>query len=255
MSYKDYEPEDLARADFKFHLLEGHEKNNIEIMFSGYVSEVVGRINDGKEATVYLCKADPWVGVEYLAAKIYRARVFRAFNTDRTYRNLRKFKDRRMARHMSGSGEDGNRAFHYHWVESEWKHLNTLFDAGVAVPKPYLNSADGILMDYFGDAEVPAHRLVHCQLDPDEWSRLLENLLEDVQLMLDENLVHGDLSAYNILYHAGEYRIIDVPQAIDTRIEPDGRMLLERDLNNLAKFFRKRDVDLDVESTLSRMWR
>ena len=160
-----------------------------------------------------------------------------------------------MARHMSGSGEDGNRAFHYHWVESEWKHLNTLFDAGVAVPKPYLNSADGILMDYFGDADFPASRLIHCQLDPDEWSRLLESLLEDVELMLEENLVHGDLSAYNILYHAGEYRIIDVPQAIDTRIQPDGRNLLERDLNNLAKFFRKRDVDLDVEHTLSRMWR
>ncbi len=85
MSYKDYEPEDLARANFKFHLLEGHEKENIKIAFTGYVSEVVGRINDGKEATVYLCKAEPHLGVEYLAAKIYRARVFRAFNTDRTY--------------------------------------------------------------------------------------------------------------------------------------------------------------------------
>ena len=62
------------------------------------MSEVVGMINDGKEATVYLCRARPSAEAEFVAAKMYRARKFRAFANETTYINPEKIQDRRMAK-------------------------------------------------------------------------------------------------------------------------------------------------------------
>ena len=58
MKHRDYEPVDLQRAGFKVHQLEGFEKDNIENAFTGYVLGVLGKINDGKEASVYLCRTE-----------------------------------------------------------------------------------------------------------------------------------------------------------------------------------------------------
>ena len=148
MSYKDYEPVDLARAGFKIHQLEALEKDNIENAFAGYVAEALGQINDGKEATVYLCRGGEITDGGYLAAKMFKARVFRSFNTDRNYRNFSKHRDKRMAKAMARRSKKGEAAFHKHWIASEWRYLNLLFDAGVRVPKPYAQSNDGVLMEY-----------------------------------------------------------------------------------------------------------
>jgi serine/threonine-protein kinase RIO1 len=61
-----------------------------------------------------------------------------------------------------------------------------------------------------------------------------ESLREDVVNMLRADLVHGDLSAYNVLIAAGRPRIIDVPQAVDGR-SPEAFDLLVRDLANLTR--------------------
>jgi serine/threonine-protein kinase RIO1 len=63
------------------------EKTEVLAQFGGQglITEVIGRIGDGKEATVYLCTAHESVGVEYLAAKVYRAQKFRAFRGGRAY--------------------------------------------------------------------------------------------------------------------------------------------------------------------------
>lgn len=58
------------------------EQKTIVSQFSGFITDVVARINDGKEATVYLCASST---DELLAAKMYRARRFRAFRNDRRY--------------------------------------------------------------------------------------------------------------------------------------------------------------------------
>lgn len=254
MSFDDQDPADLARAGFKRHLLAENEKRTVEASFAGYIDEVLEKINDGKEATVYLCRAVESLGTPYLAAKIYRARVFRAFDTDLQYRNLGKMRDRRMAKAMRGRSRAGARTFHYRWIDSEWRVMCQLLEAGVAVPKPYQHCADGILMEYFEVDGHPAPRLNDVRLPPTRARDLFDQLIEEVARMLECDLVHGDLSAYNILYSGEEYRIIDLPQAVDLRTMPDAHQMLERDITNLCKYFQRQGVDVDPAPLADRLW-
>ncbi len=251
MSYKDYEPVDLARAGFKIHQLESLEKDNIENAFAGFVDEALGQINDGKEATVYLCRATKESNAAYLAAKVFKARVFRSFDTDRNYRNFGKQRDRRLAKAMKGRTRKGERAFHQHWIASEWNYLNQLYDAGVRVPQPVAESADGVLMEFIGNEEGPAPRLINCKLEGEELKRCAESLYESVEKMLAIQIVHGDLSPYNVLYD-GEPVIIDVPQAMELHSMPDAFNVMHRDLTNLEKYFRKKGLDFPFMELLYR---
>ena len=258
MPYKDHEPIDLATANFVVGQLEGFEKDNITNAFAGFVDEVLGKINDGKEATVYLCRADAdalkngRVDQPYLAAKMYRARKFRNFDNDRTYRNFDKMRDKRLARAMRGKTRKGQSAFHGQWIESEWQSLTRLWDLGVSVPRPYLHYPDGILMGYVGTNDGPAPRLVNCRLDDETATSLLDAILRDVRLMIEGNLVHGDFSAYNILFDGDRHTIIDVPQAVDPRVTPDAYSLFQRDLINLEKYFSRYGLTVPVTEMMRR---
>jgi RIO kinase 1 len=50
------------------------------------ITDVLHEAHSGKEATVYCCKAHTSTGVEYLAAKVYRPRMFRSLRNDAIYR-------------------------------------------------------------------------------------------------------------------------------------------------------------------------
>src|SRR5437868_3853151 len=53
------------------------------------ISDVLHVAKSGKEATVYCCAATPATGLEYLAAKVYRPRMFRSLSNDAVYRKGR----------------------------------------------------------------------------------------------------------------------------------------------------------------------
>ena len=87
----------LSEPGFKREQLAEAEKAEVMAQFGGegLVTDVLGMVGDGKEATVYLCAAHESVGVEYLAAKVYRADKFRAFRGGRTYAGERTALDSR----------------------------------------------------------------------------------------------------------------------------------------------------------------
>ena len=236
MSPRTYEPVDLARANFKIHQLASLEKDHIENAFAGHVTAAIGRINDGKEATVYLCTG---AADELLAAKVFKARHFRHFNTDHRYRNLDRQRDRRMAKAMKQRTRRGDEAFHRHWIDSEWQMLNRLYKGGVRVPTPIARSADGVLMSFIGGRQGAAPRLVDAALSPGQLQRCGELLRDDIRRMLSMDIVHGDLSAYNILWHREVPVIIDVPQAMQMSALPDAFSIMQRDLLNLERFFER----------------
>jgi RIO kinase 1 len=73
--------------------------------------------------------------------------------------------------------------------------------------------------------------------------------------MLDFHRIHGDLSPFNILYWDGRPRIIDLPQAVDARMNANSYRLLCRDVENVCRFFAKAGVATpDPWRTATRLW-
>ena len=70
-----------------------------------------------------------------------------------------------------------------------------------------------------------------------------------------EVLVHGDLSAYNILLGDNGPVIIDLPQAIDPRFNNSARRLFERDVRNVAKFCSRSGARIDADGVIDELWR
>jgi RIO kinase 1 len=140
------------------------------------------------------------------------------------------------------------------WVDREWQALILLWQAGASVPEPYDHAPDAVLMEFLGDEEGAAPMLAHVRLTAAEAGRAYALLLEDLALMLDCGLVHGDLSAFNILYHQGRPRIIDLPQAVEVDEVVDGWALFHRDLVNLASYFERQGLSLDPMGDAINLW-
>lgn len=253
MSQRDYDPLDLARAGFQIHQLEGFEKDNIENAFTGYIDHVIAGINDGKEASVYLCQGCEDTGHELLAAKIFKPRQFRAFKTNKNYRNTSKMRNKRDARHLDKGSSKAQLAIHRDWVKSEWRLLRQLFELGIAVPEPIACSDDGVLMEFIGSEAGAAPRLVNAGLSTDQWQAAADSLKQDINLMLEHRIVHGDLSAYNVLYDDGRLVIIDVPQAMDLHESFDAYTTMQRDLSNLETFFERQGIQAGFPDLLARL--
>jgi serine/threonine-protein kinase RIO1 len=100
-----------------------------------------------------------------------------------------------VAKAMRQRSRKGLHAAHHHWIEREWDALSTLHAAGASVPKPYLRCATGILMEYLGHDDARAPSLAEVKLSPAEAQAAWPLVLQDLEILLANGLVHGDLSA------------------------------------------------------------
>jgi RIO kinase 1 len=133
---------------------------------------------------------------------------------------------------------------HHEWIGWEWETLCRLHDAGADVPDPLARSEDAILMEFVGDEEGPAPQLRYVELERDQARQVLDRLLRNLEIFLDCHLVHGDLSAYNVLWFQERPWIIDVPQSIDLHTSREGHGYFVRDVHNLERYFARYGLDL-----------
>jgi RIO kinase 1 len=173
-----------------------------------HITDVLRKVKGGKEATVYCCAAHPGTGLELIAAKVYRPRMFRNLRNDARYRQGRQILDEQgkavldhcQLRAVRKGTKIGKDLHHTSWLEHEFQTMQLLYAAGADIPQPLAHGSNVILMEYVGEAAVPALTLNQVTLAPDEVQSLFERLLHNVELMLACQRVHGDLSAYNVLY-------------------------------------------------------
>jgi RIO kinase 1 len=217
------------------------------------ITEVLDTIKSGKEASVYRCRAHPALGARWLALKIHRPIEVRAFRNDAVYQQGRVIRKGRLARAYAAGSAFGLRVQSRLWVGAEWNTLRLLHAAGVAVPRPIACEERAILMEWLGDDD-PAPPLHRVRLAPEEAERCRDGLLEQIALCLSLNRVHGDLSAFNVLWHDGRPVLIDFPQAVDPRENPQARELLERDLGNLADHFARYGLSLPAARLAAEWW-
>lgn len=231
------------------------------------ITDVLALIGGGKEAGVYRCVAHPSTGETLLAAKVYRPRMFRQLRNDKMYREGRAILDAdahsvmdsmhqdRIARAIGKKSEFGVQVSHTSWLMHEFTALQQLHAAGAAVPKPFLAADNAILMSYHGDEQVAAPTLNGIELDEGEARRLFRVVEHTVEIMLRHGLIHGDLSAYNLLYWEGEVTVIDFPQIVDIRSNASAAFILHRDLTRICEYFAAQGVACSADALFERLWR
>ena len=148
----------------------------------------------------------------------------------------------------------GLRAIQTSWVEYEYQTMKRLHEAGVAVPEPYQNSEHALLMEYLGDVVTAAPTLHLISLERNEAAALFEGLIRDVETMLMNGIVHGDLSAYNVMYWEGEVKIIDFPQMVNPDGNPEARTIFGRDVERLCQYFARFGVQRDPRQLARTIW-
>jgi RIO kinase 1 len=122
------------------------------------------------------------------------------------------------------------------------------------VPRPLAQVGNAVLMEYVGDAHAPAPRLSELALAPGEAQPRFECLMHNVELFLACDRIHGDLSAYNVLYWQGAVTVIDFAQAVDPRHDDALYVLLERDIDRLYRFFARSGAAADPGALAADMW-
>jgi RIO kinase 1 len=227
-----------------------------DFLGEGLVTEILRPIRSGKEADVYLCRATPHMtgGVDLVAAKMLRPRHQRRFRNDAIYLEGRYRKRTHEVKAMEAKHRVGRELAHGAWIEHEWATLRALHAAGADVPRPIARSSVGLLMTHVGDEDVSASQLREVRLGRDEATGALERLLRNVGILLLHNVIHGDLSAYNVLWWEGTPTIIDFPQAIDPRFNANAPELLARDVANVCTYFRRLGVERDAARIASDLW-
>jgi RIO kinase 1 len=114
-------------------------------------------------------------------------------------------------------------------------------------------------MSYHGDEYMAAPTLNTVVLERDEAGRLYREVLRNLDLMLQHGLIHGDLSAYNILYwkpngQPAEITLIDFPQVVNLRANEKARTILDRDIHRTCEYFAQQGVDCQASEVASRLW-
>src|SRR2546428_3756894 len=149
----------------------------------------------------------------------------------------------------------GKEPRHRRWIVNEWTNLVHLCDAGLTVPPPVelLEESGGYRMAFIGDGLVAAPRLEAVRLDRDTAARVWDELVDDIARMLAAERVHGDLSAYNVLWWRERAVLIDFSQTVEIVTHPAARQLLLRDITSLGAYFQRRGVAVDVDAVLTRI--
>jgi len=224
------------------------------------ITDIVSMVKSGKEATVYCCTAHPATGKDWLAAKIYRPRMFRNLRNDEIYRQNRPERDEhgRTVRHTrrgAARNTDRTRALQVSsWIEYEYRTIQLLYDAGATIPQPFSQIGNAILMEYIGDSDAPAPLLHEVTIEHNEAETLFEDTMRNIQLWLECSRIHGDLSAYNMLYMDGRVITIDFAQAVDPQHNPNGFDLLQRDIERVTSYFSPFGVEADPYQLAVDMW-
>jgi RIO kinase 1 len=235
--------------------VEPEEPDPLDAFFAdGTITEVLGQFKSGKEGTVYLCRANPSTGEELLAAKVYRAREHRAFRNDAIYSEGRSFGKRRENLAVKNKSRLGREIQQGAWLGHEWVTLQALSAAGADVPRPIARSDSAILMQLVGDETGAAPKLSGVHLETHQARRLFSRLMENIELFLRCNFIHGDLSPYNILYWNEKLTIIDFPQSVDPRSNSNAFDLLHRDIDHVCVHFMRYGMRLDPYRMTQHLW-
>ncbi|HEY4055711.1 MAG TPA: RIO1 family regulatory kinase/ATPase, partial [Kofleriaceae bacterium] len=213
------------------------------LLDDGVIDEVLGRIKSGKEATISMVRR----GDAILAAKVYKDRDTRSFKNNTGYKEGRKVRNTRTQRAMDSGGKFGRDAAEQAWKSAEADALYRLVDTGVRIPEPVMFYEGVLLMELVLGADgSPAPRLEEVSLEPAAAFGIYCDLLGQLIALLCCDMIHGDLSPYNILLAADGPTLIDFPQVIAAAHNTRAEQFFLRDFTNVYTHLASFDPALAV---------
>ncbi|MEP7360121.1 MAG: RIO1 family regulatory kinase/ATPase, partial [Chloroflexota bacterium] len=221
-----------------------------------YEDRDAGVLKSGKEAEVFLVERVADDGSSHLLAhKRYRPRYPKKgelealgfskgtiYRADAVYQAGWGLKPRERRALEQGS-KFGHELAKGMWPALEFGTLERAWRAGACVPYPVEQTEDGILMEYVGNRAGAAPRLANAGLSFEQARDARDQLLDTLRALSGERIVHGDLSAYNMLWWEGRLVVIDFPQAVDAFANPHAPDLLHRDLRNVHEWFTRQRAE------------
>ena len=134
------------------------------------------------------------------------------------------------------------------WVRKEYRNLLRLSKWGLPVPKPIAVNRNVLVMDYLGTPSAPSPRLRDVVVPNPE--SVYDELVEFLAITWQKaNLVHGDFSPYNIMWHGDKPVVIDVGQAV-IQSHPKSQEFLVRDVTRLVEWANKSGIEVDLAEAM-----
>ena len=136
------------------------------------------------------------------------------------------------------------------WVKKEFRNLRRMRKYGIRVPLPISYHKNVLVMELIG-SERKALWLRDIEIK--EKFETFTEMLDMVAVAWQKaNLVHADLSEYNILWHGGEPWFIDVGQGV-TDQHPHSEEFLVRDVSRLVHWISKQGYDVELADCMLRV--
>jgi RIO kinase 1 len=106
-------------------------------------------------------------------------------------------------------------------------------------------------MEFIGDEDgTPAPRISDMKMERDEAEEAFRQSVQNLKRIVGSGRVHGDYSAFNILWQNEQAVVIDFPQVIELDRNPNAWTFLERDVRSLCRSFIKQGVKADEAKLL-----
>ncbi|VVB76320.1 RIO-type serine/threonine-protein kinase Rio1 [Candidatus Tiddalikarchaeum anstoanum] len=188
-----------------------------------YFEDLEHCISTGKEANIFRATTkDGFVAVK----------IFRTYTTS----------FERMAKYIEGDPrfarvKKSRHSLVYLWCRKEFKNLSKAASIGINVPKVYVFRKNVLVMELIGENGCPAPMLKDVTLDNyQEW---YDEIIAIMVKLYKGDLVHADLSEFNILVFKSRPVIIDMAQSVLVE-HPEALNFLKKDLYNVNAYFLKK---------------
>uniref|UniRef100_T1JPM7 Serine/threonine-protein kinase RIO3 n=1 Tax=Tetranychus urticae TaxID=32264 RepID=T1JPM7_TETUR len=200
----------------------------------GILDEVNGTISTGKESHVYHgIGGDPekQITCGEVAIKVYKTTLNEFKNREAYIRDDHRFKDK-------FSRQNPRKTIHL-WAEKEMHNLMRIKRAGIPCPEVVMLKDHILVMKFIGMGGKHAPSLKDAKLSLSQLTQAYNDVVQIMKKMYGKcELIHGDLSEYNLLWYLNKVWVIDVSQSVLTN-HPFSLHFLSRDCLNITKFFEK----------------
>lgn len=228
--------EDHATADFgidQFTRLLLYKMINKQLL-----ERVNGIISIGKEAVILHAETDPLYPEGSLpkecVIKIFKTTLAEFKQREKYIRDDHRFKDK--------IGKQRIRRTIHIWAEKEMHNLMRVKKAGIPCPEVIASKRHVLVMSFIGENNCPAPKLKDALLDSADYIVAYDQVVDGMKVLYTQaNLIHADLSEYNILWHNDQCYFIDVSQSTEPT-HNDAFHFLMRDCENVTNFFSRKDV-------------